>query len=164
MEMGSSSVPVSGAASDSLNGLQFGKKIYFEDLGSDAVSAPKCSLSASASSSSSSSSSSSPSSAAAQASAAGGSTSMAAAATSAAAAVGSRKGRGVVHGGQPPRCQVEGCRADLSGVKAYYCRHKVCGVHSKASNVVVAGIEQRFCQQCSRSVVHDCLLSAFGFS
>ncbi|KAF3331271.1 squamosa promoter-binding-like protein 17 isoform X2 [Carex littledalei] len=51
---------------------------------------------------------------------------------------------------QPPRCQVEGCNLDLTGSKAYYCRHKVCGTHSKAPRVVVAGIEQRFCQQCSR--------------
>lgn len=39
---------------------------------------------------------------------------------------------------------------DLSGGKTYYCRHKVCSMHSKAPLVVVAGIEQRFCQQCSR--------------
>ncbi|KAJ6828927.1 squamosa promoter-binding-like protein 14 isoform X1 [Iris pallida] len=51
---------------------------------------------------------------------------------------------------QTPRCQVEGCSADLTDVKAYYCRHKVCGMHSKSPKVVVAGIEQRFCQQCSR--------------
>ncbi|XP_037442359.1 squamosa promoter-binding-like protein 17 isoform X2 [Triticum dicoccoides] len=49
-----------------------------------------------------------------------------------------------------PRCQVEGCGVDLSGGKTYYCRHKVCLEHSKAPLVVVAGIEQRFCQQCSR--------------
>ena len=52
---------------------------------------------------------------------------------------------------QPPRCQVEGCSVDLSGAKAYYGRHKVCGMHSKAPLVIVGGIEQRFCQQCSRS-------------
>ncbi|CAL9088960.1 unnamed protein product [Musa acuminata var. zebrina] len=71
-----------------------------------------------------------------------------------AAAAPPRKGKGVVQRGQPPppppRCQVEGCNVDLTGVKAYYCRHKVCGMHSKSPKVVVAGIEQRFCQQCSR--------------
>ncbi|KAJ8899971.1 hypothetical protein K2173_024082 [Erythroxylum novogranatense] len=51
---------------------------------------------------------------------------------------------------QPPRCQVEGCKVDLSDVKAYYSRHKVCGMHSKSPKVIVAGLEQRFCQQCSR--------------
>ncbi|XP_078432302.1 squamosa promoter-binding-like protein 17 isoform X2 [Wolffia australiana] len=50
----------------------------------------------------------------------------------------------------PPRCQVEGCAVDLTGSKAYYCRHKVCGIHSKSPKVMVAGLEQRFCQQCSR--------------
>ncbi|XP_077210406.1 squamosa promoter-binding-like protein 17 [Tasmannia lanceolata] len=59
-------------------------------------------------------------------------------------------GRGVVQGGQPPRCQVEGCEVDLTGAKVYYCRHKVCGMHSKSPKVIVAGLEQRFCQQCSR--------------
>nr|GMD39749.1 squamosa promoter-binding-like protein 9 [Ipomoea batatas] len=62
-----------------------------------------------------------------------------------------KKGRSaVVQGGQPPRCQVEGCNADLSDAKAYYSRHKVCGMHSKSPTVIVAGLEQRFCQQCSR--------------
>ncbi|NP_001314173.1 squamosa promoter-binding-like protein 17 [Gossypium hirsutum] len=57
---------------------------------------------------------------------------------------------GMIHGGQPPRCQVEGCEVDLSDVKAYYARHKVCVTHSKSPKAIVAGIEQRFCQQCSR--------------
>jgi hypothetical protein len=48
------------------------------------------------------------------------------------------------------RCQVEGCRMDLSNVKAYYSRHKVCCIHSKSSKVIVSGLHQRFCQQCSR--------------
>ncbi|KAI3678148.1 hypothetical protein L6452_37429 [Arctium lappa] len=51
---------------------------------------------------------------------------------------------------QPPRCQVEGCNLDLSDAKTYYSRHKVCGVHSKTAKVIVNGLEQRFCQQCSR--------------
>ncbi|XP_062194683.1 squamosa promoter-binding-like protein 17 [Phragmites australis] len=80
------------------------------------------------------------------------------------AGAGGRKGKGAAGAGtgtgaassaaaaatQPPRCQVAGCGVDLSGAKAYYCRHKVCSMHSKAPRVVVAGIEQRFCQQCSR--------------
>ncbi|KAJ7535227.1 hypothetical protein O6H91_12G023300 [Diphasiastrum complanatum] len=51
---------------------------------------------------------------------------------------------------QIPRCQVEGCNIDLSFVKDYHRRHKVCDAHSKSPRVVVAGQEQRFCQQCSR--------------
>lgn len=49
-----------------------------------------------------------------------------------------------------PRCQAEGCNADLSHAKHYHRRHKVCEFHSKASTVIAAGFTQRFCQQCSR--------------
>ncbi|XP_077242967.1 squamosa promoter-binding-like protein 7 [Tasmannia lanceolata] len=49
-----------------------------------------------------------------------------------------------------PRCQVEGCHVALLNVKEYHRRHKVCEMHSKAPKVVVLGMEQRFCQQCSR--------------
>ncbi|XP_039130354.1 squamosa promoter-binding-like protein 17 [Dioscorea cayenensis subsp. rotundata] len=62
----------------------------------------------------------------------------------------SKKGKGLVQQQEPPRCQVEGCKLDLSDAKAYYSRHKVCGMHSKSPMVIVAGLEQRFCQQCSR--------------
>ncbi|KAK4343760.1 hypothetical protein RND71_036854 [Anisodus tanguticus] len=50
---------------------------------------------------------------------------------------------------QSPKCQVEGCEADLSDVKAYYSRHKVCATHSKSATAIVSGLQQRFCQQCS---------------
>lgn len=50
----------------------------------------------------------------------------------------------------PPSCQAETCEADLTFAKRYHRRHKVCEVHSKAPAVVVAGLSQRFCQQCSR--------------
>ncbi|GMJ00764.1 squamosa promoter binding protein-like 8 [Hibiscus trionum] len=49
-----------------------------------------------------------------------------------------------------PRCQAEGCNADLTHSKHYHRRHKVCEFHSKASTVIAAGLTQRFCQQCSR--------------
>ncbi|KAF7804130.1 squamosa promoter-binding-like protein 9 [Senna tora] len=104
--MGSTSVTepapavASNSLSDSLNGLKFGQKIYFEDVG---LGAP--------------------------AKSSGGAP---------------KKGRGCgVQGAQPPRCQVEGCRVDLSDAKAYYSRHKVCSMHSKSPRVVVAGQEQR---------------------
>ncbi|XP_058735881.1 squamosa promoter-binding-like protein 2 [Vicia villosa] len=48
------------------------------------------------------------------------------------------------------RCQVEGCGLDLSSAKDYYRKHKVCESHSKSPKVVIAGLERRFCQQCSR--------------
>ncbi|OIT31469.1 PREDICTED: squamosa promoter-binding-like protein 6 [Nicotiana attenuata] len=49
-----------------------------------------------------------------------------------------------------PFCQVHGCNKDLSSSKDYHKRHKVCDEHSKTAIVIVNGIEQRFCQQCSR--------------
>ncbi|XP_071736093.1 uncharacterized protein [Rutidosis leptorrhynchoides] len=49
-----------------------------------------------------------------------------------------------------PRCQAEGCNADLTHAKHYHRRHKVCEFHSKASTVITGGLTQRFCQQCSR--------------
>lgn len=51
---------------------------------------------------------------------------------------------------QPPACQVEKCAADLADAKEYYRRHRVCEQHSKARVVLVLGLQQRFCQQCSR--------------
>ncbi|KAF8403884.1 hypothetical protein HHK36_011990 [Tetracentron sinense] len=117
MKMNSDSWTVSGASgsSDSLIGLKFGEKIYFEDVG---IGIPAKSV--------------------------GGSSSVSISPGP------PKKGRGFVQGGQPPRCQVEGCQVDLSDAKAYYSRHKVCGMHSKSPTVIVAGLEQRFCQQCSR--------------
>ncbi|RAL41217.1 hypothetical protein DM860_010011 [Cuscuta australis] len=57
---------------------------------------------------------------------------------------------GGVNSQSPPCCQVHGCRKDLSSSKDYHKRHRVCEVHSKTAKVTVNGIEQRFCQQCSR--------------
>ncbi|KAL1818645.1 hypothetical protein ACET3Z_013514 [Daucus carota] len=72
----------------------------------------------------------------------------------------SKRGRGYCDGGEAavtvaipatvPRCQVEGCHVALLNAKEYHRRHKVCELHSKAPKVVVLGMEQRFCQQCSR--------------
>lgn len=121
MEMDSGSLTESATSNatsppaESVNGLKFGKKIYFEDhVG---VVAPAKSGTGSSSSGSGSGS--------------------------------SRKAQGGQHQ-QPPRCQVEGCKVDLSDAKTYYSRHKVCSMHSKSPRVIVAGLVQRFCQQCSR--------------
>ncbi|GAU45763.1 hypothetical protein TSUD_24270 [Trifolium subterraneum] len=106
----SSSPPPNSSTNEFLDGLKFGKKIYFEDATSSVVVTTQ--------------SNTKPSS------------------------MVMKKG---TH--YPPRCQVEGCKVDLSGSKAYYSRHKVCCMHSKSPTVVVSGLEQRFCQQCSRSNV-----------
>jgi hypothetical protein len=64
-------------------------------------------------------------------------------------------GLGGAHHHQPPRCQAEGCKADLSAAKHYHRRHKVCEYHAKAATVAAAGKQQRFCQQCSRYVAQS---------
>ncbi|XP_068642949.1 squamosa promoter-binding-like protein 12 isoform X2 [Aristolochia californica] len=64
-----------------------------------------------------------------------------------------KKTRASYQGMQNPCCQVEGCGVDLSAAKDYHRRHRVCETHSKFPKVVVAGLERRFCQQCSR--FHD---------
>lgn len=48
------------------------------------------------------------------------------------------------------RCQADECGADLRMAKAYHKRHKVCERHAKAAVVLVSGVRQRFCQQCSK--------------
>jgi hypothetical protein len=65
---------------------------------------------------------------------------------------GGRRGGGG-GGVSPPSCQAERCGADLTDAKRYHRRHKVCEFHSKAPVVVVSGLRQRFCQQCSRSSI-----------
>lgn len=89
--------------------------------------------------------------------------------------LGGKKGRGFGGGSSSlspaaaavpvPRCQVEGCSMLLVHAKDYHRRHKVCETHSKAPKVVVLGLEQRFCQQCSRSatlfLLHLLLLQVF---
>ncbi|KAJ7968585.1 Squamosa promoter-binding-like protein [Quillaja saponaria] len=50
----------------------------------------------------------------------------------------------------PPSCQVVNCNADLSDAKKYHRRHKVCQFHAMAPVVHISGLQQRFCQQCSR--------------
>lgn len=53
-------------------------------------------------------------------------------------------------GGGVTSCQAEKCTADLTEAKRYHRRHKVCEFHAKAPSVLVSGLRQRFCQQCSR--------------
>ncbi|KAK1364871.1 Squamosa promoter-binding-like protein [Heracleum sosnowskyi] len=59
-----------------------------------------------------------------------------------------RKGSG--GGSAQPCCQVQDCLSNMSIAKAYHRRHKVCEYHAKAPVVLISGVQQRFCQQCSR--------------
>ncbi|XP_027342284.1 squamosa promoter-binding protein 1-like [Abrus precatorius] len=69
-------------------------------------------------------------------------------------AMGRKKGSASAGGGSSGNsmrcCQAEKCNVDLHDAKQYHRRHKVCEYHAKAQVVIVAGIRQRFCQQCSR--------------
>lgn len=71
-------------------------------------------------------------------------------------------------GGGTRCCQADRCPADLSDAKQYHRRHKVCDLHSKAQVVLVSGLRQRFCQQCSRLglsnflVISICLIYFFS--
>ena len=63
---------------------------------------------------------------------------------------GSNTGGGTSGASSMKCCQAEKCTADLSDAKQYHRRHRVCEHHAKAQVVIVGGIRQRFCQQCSR--------------
>ncbi|XP_061339101.1 teosinte glume architecture 1-like [Gastrolobium bilobum] len=63
---------------------------------------------------------------------------------------GSSKRSRLYNGSQNMSCSVDGCNSDLSDCREYHRRHRVCEKHSKTPVVLVAGKQQRFCQQCSR--------------
>lgn len=58
----------------------------------------------------------------------------------------SRGGSGVA------RCQVPGCEVDISELKGYHRRHRVCLRCANASSVVLDGENKRYCQQCGKYV------------
>ncbi|GIL52508.1 hypothetical protein Vafri_8358 [Volvox africanus] len=47
------------------------------------------------------------------------------------------------------RCQVDGCVADLSGLRPYFRRYHVCETHIRSQVVAIKNHEVRFCDQCS---------------
>ncbi|KAL0414659.1 UNVERIFIED_CONTAM: Squamosa promoter-binding-like protein 7 [Sesamum radiatum] len=55
-----------------------------------------------------------------------------------------------VPGGTPVRCQVPGCEADITELKGYHKRHRVCLRCANASAVVLDGESKRYCQQCGK--------------
>lgn len=48
------------------------------------------------------------------------------------------------------RCQVPGCEADISELKGYHKRHRVCLRCANSSSVVLDGEHKRYCQQCGK--------------
>lgn len=53
-------------------------------------------------------------------------------------------------GGSQVRCQVPGCEVDISELKGYHKRHRVCLRCANASTVVLDGENKRYCQQCGK--------------
>lgn len=47
-------------------------------------------------------------------------------------------------------CQVNGCQMDLSTLKEYHRRYRICDVHMQNKIVEIEGVAKRFCQQCAR--------------
>ncbi|XP_066353054.1 squamosa promoter-binding-like protein 14 isoform X4 [Miscanthus floridulus] len=145
MESGGGASGGGGGGDDQLHGLKFGKKIYFEDAAGGSSSGSSGGGGGGSASATAPPATQQPSPPAASPRAAGGG-----------GGGGGRRGRAAAGGAgpspapAPARCQVDGCNVDLTDVKPYYCRHKVCKMHSKEPRVVVNGLEQRFCQQCSR--------------
>ncbi|XP_041020623.1 squamosa promoter-binding protein 1-like [Juglans microcarpa x Juglans regia] len=62
----------------------------------------------------------------------------------------SSSGNNMISGIDSLRCQADECVVDLRMGKTYHKRHKVCERHSRAAVVLVSGVRQRFCQQCSK--------------
>ena len=52
--------------------------------------------------------------------------------------------------GARARCQVTGCEADISELKGYHRRHRVCLRCANASVVILDGQNKRYCQQCGK--------------
>ncbi|BDA46756.1 probable squamosa promoter-binding-like protein 4 at N-terminal half [Coccomyxa sp. Obi] len=61
--------------------------------------------------------------------------------------------RSVYRGKGPTVCQVNSCAAELTGLKEYHQRYKICEFHLKVNSIIREGKRQRFCQQCGR--FHD---------
>ncbi|KAL9240859.1 hypothetical protein vseg_015032 [Gypsophila vaccaria] len=48
------------------------------------------------------------------------------------------------------RCQVPGCEADITQLKGYHRRHRVCLACANAASVLIDGETKRYCQQCGK--------------
>ncbi|KAE8723385.1 sugar transporter ERD6-like 16-like [Hibiscus syriacus] len=48
------------------------------------------------------------------------------------------------------RCQVPGCGADITELKGYHRRHRVCLQCANSSTVLIDGETKRYCQQCGK--------------
>ncbi|KAG5240994.1 SQUAMOSA PROMOTER BINDING protein [Salix suchowensis] len=67
-----------------------------------------------------------------------------------AALPGKKRVRVARSGSSIARCQVPGCETDISELKGYHRRHKVCLGCATATAVVLDGQTKRYCQQCGK--------------
>ncbi|KAJ4835237.1 hypothetical protein Tsubulata_049435 [Turnera subulata] len=67
-----------------------------------------------------------------------------------AAMPGKKRVRVARSGTNPARCQVPGCEADITQLKGYHRRHRVCLGCANASAVLLDGETKRYCQQCGK--------------
>ncbi|CAK9158354.1 unnamed protein product [Ilex paraguariensis] len=63
---------------------------------------------------------------------------------------GKKRARTVRVSAATARCQVPGCEADITELKGYHRRHRVCLRCANASTVVLDGQNKRYCQQCGK--------------
>ncbi|KAJ0092186.1 hypothetical protein Patl1_25532 [Pistacia atlantica] len=63
---------------------------------------------------------------------------------------GKKRVRTVRTGSGQARCQVPGCEVDISELKGYHKRHRVCLRCANASAVLLDGESKRYCQQCGK--------------
>nr|AUW52978.1 squamosa promoter binding-like protein 7 [Petunia x hybrida] len=63
---------------------------------------------------------------------------------------GKKRARTVRAGSTGARCQVPDCEADISELKGYHKRHRVCLRCATASAVFLDGQSKRYCQQCGK--------------
>lgn len=61
-----------------------------------------------------------------------------------------RTARASAAGQSSARCQVPDCEADISELKGYHRRHRVCLSCANAASVVLDGESKRYCQQCGK--------------
>ncbi|XWS13986.1 hypothetical protein CRYUN_Cryun36dG0085300 [Craigia yunnanensis] len=67
-----------------------------------------------------------------------------------AGAPGKKRARSGRVGSGTCRCQVPGCEADISELKGYHKRHRICLRCANSSTVLIDGETKRFCQQCGK--------------
>ncbi|GMI70351.1 SQUAMOSA PROMOTER BINDING PROTEIN-LIKE 7, squamosa promoter binding protein-like 7 [Hibiscus trionum] len=67
-----------------------------------------------------------------------------------AGARGKKKARTSRSGSGTYRCQVPGCEADISELKGYHRRHRICLRCANSSTVLIDGETKRYCQQCGK--------------